>query len=662
MEETRWRTSVIFWCLLLLFAALTFLYNLAEVKNLANSGAYVLTHSSDSNEKKAAIYTEEAAVKGYLIKTPGCTIPDLKAMDPLIKKYIFREKPVVCNKGLPPLYEANRTAIYRVEDAFEQYKITDVKKLTCCYQYFHRATPGVDQSDKKVQYDEQCHLVEGSAYVHPDEEFLRVKCQYDSNEIYKDFFSFVPIKNDSRAIPIVKNNTTNTTQPTSERLNVLVIGIDAVSRLNFHRQMPKTAFYLEKLNAVELLGYNKIGDNTYPNLIAALTGHDETEVQKLCWPTEDAHFDNCSFIWKDYKRAGYTTAFGEDSAWMGLFYYTKRGFRNKPTDYFYDHFDITATNEVGNNHRLNVDQCLGSRQTYMVFLDYINNFVMTMAEAAKPFFGFFWTSSLSHDFLNKPKLGDQDYMNILFNLDEEGILNKTALLVISDHGIRWGDIRSTYQGRMEERLPFVYIVLPQWYRESHVDFDRNLKTNVRRLTTPFDLHETFIDLLHPERHLNTTTPRGVSLFREISKNRTCAAAGIAQHWCTCQNSVNIDTTTDVVVQAVNHTVQHINNLLIGYADCLTLKLVSIEDARELTNDNELKEYTRSTRDFTVTFKTEPGGAIFEATVRREEMNSNTPNYTVTGTVSRINLYGEQSRCITDFHLKLYCYCRSYVGN
>lgn len=85
---------------------------------------------------------------------------------------------------------------------------------------------------------------------------------------------------------------------------------------------------------------------------------------------------------------------------------------------------------------------------------------------------------------------------------------------MSDHGIRWGDIRGTYQGQLEERLPFIVMALPKQFGQQYPEALRNLKTNVRRLTTPFDLHETFNDFLDSSRFIqienvaNKTISRG----------------------------------------------------------------------------------------------------------------------------------------------------------
>lgn len=85
--------------------------------------------------------------------------------------------------------------------------------------------------------------------------------------------------------------------------------------------------------------------------------------------------------------------------------------------------------------------------------------------------------------------------NLFSKLNEDGHLSNTVVVFMSDHGMRWGNIRNTYQGQLEERLPFVVMVLPKQFRQQYSEALQNLKTNVRRLTTPFDLHETFNDFL-----------------------------------------------------------------------------------------------------------------------------------------------------------------------
>lgn len=92
----------------------------------------------------------------------------------------------------------------------------------------------------------------------------------------------------------------------TEHVNVLVIGLDALSRLNFHRQMVSSASYLKyDMEAIEMMGYNKVGDNTFPNLIPMLTGLSVEQLKKKCWPSESEVFDKCPFIWNTFSKFGY---------------------------------------------------------------------------------------------------------------------------------------------------------------------------------------------------------------------------------------------------------------------------------------------------------------------------------------------------------------------
>lgn len=56
----------------------------------------------------------------------------------------------------------------------------------------------------------------------------------------------------------------------------MVIGLDSMSRLNFMRQLAQSYKYITKeLQGIVMLGFNKVGENTFPNLIPMLTGYPE---------------------------------------------------------------------------------------------------------------------------------------------------------------------------------------------------------------------------------------------------------------------------------------------------------------------------------------------------------------------------------------------------
>lgn len=78
----------------------------------------------------------------------------------------------------------------------------------------------------------------------------------------------------------------------------------------------------------------QIDDNTFPNLMAILVGYNSTLAYNVCQPTLPGKLESCPFIWKDFRDAGYVTAYGEDEADISTFNYHKTGFIVPPTDFY----------------------------------------------------------------------------------------------------------------------------------------------------------------------------------------------------------------------------------------------------------------------------------------------------------------------------------------
>ena len=61
--------------------------------------------------------------------------------------------------------------------------------------------------------------------------------------------------------------------------------------------------------------------------------------------------------------------------------------------------------------------------------------------------------------------------------------------------MRTGDIRKTFIGKFEERMPFFYVVLPLSWQHKYPELVAKVQRNARRLTSNFDVYETLLDLL-----------------------------------------------------------------------------------------------------------------------------------------------------------------------
>ena len=322
----------------------------------------------------------------------------------------------------------------------------------------------------------------------------------------------------------------------------------------------------------------------------------------------------------------------------------------------------------------NDHDCVVSKPETKVVLDYVTEFTGKMKKSNKPHFAFAFITRLTHQSVNKAGAGDDLYYNFIKNLDDNGHFENSVLFFFSDHGIRFGPIRETYIGKLEERLPFMFAVFPPWFYDKYPHLAANLRTNSHRLTTPFDMYETYKDVLYftgkvPERNPKS---RGISLFREIPESATCDDASILPHWCTCLTQQAMDVRDDISKIAAKTLVDHINFLLADYRHlCEDLTLEKITDARRNLQNDQVLTFKESLNDvmgrvvhygnrakaivdYLLTVQTSPGQGLFEATVRHSEVQG---TFKVMGEISRINIYGEQSSCIEAHKLKKLCYCK-----
>jgi hypothetical protein len=214
--------------------------------------------------------------------------------------------------------------------------------------------------------------------------------------------------------------------------------------------------------------------------------------------------------------------------------------------------------------------------------------------------------------------------------------------------------------------------VPQWFSQKYPEVAKNIVTNRDRLTSPFDLHLTLKDILGRkqasdmadgiESAKNVSSINGsvgcptcVSLFDEVTYNRSCDDAGITPHWCTCNQYQTLSTTSDTVQAAAKFVLSEIQAKLQTAVTriqkskkCAHLRLSRLVNVRgTVHNDSEH-------RDYVLLIETLPGRALFEATVRRLTKTDNA--FKILGTVSRINAYYSQSTCVNDLNLKMYCYC------
>jgi hypothetical protein len=240
--------------------------------------------------------------------------------------------------------------------------------------------------------------------------------------------------------------------------------------------------------------------------------------------------------------------------------------------------------------------------------------------------------------------------------------------------MRFGAIRETYIGQLEERLPFLLLALPPSFQNKYPEYVNALKRNAHRLTTPFDIHTTLSSLLPITGTIrrNKLEDRGMNLFVDIPVERTCDTSAIHSHWCTCHKQELVNPSSDIVHMCGLVAVDHINDILSPHGTvCASLVLDTVIEARQILpntrmapkrtklhdilNDLSLATSGQSQdiTEYVIIFRTNPGEALFEANVRKSDVKR---SIEVSGEISRINAYGDQSSCIQYFDHKKFCFC------
>lgn len=257
-------------------------------------------------------------------------------------------------------------------------------------------------------------------------------------------------------------------------------------------------------------------------------------------------------------------------------------------------------------------------------------------------------------------------------MKKEGDLDRMVLFVYSDHGSRFEKLRNTYIGRIESRMPMLLILIPEWMQKKYPELKRSIELNTQRLVTVYDLYQTTVDILHknfkkPTVQVYKHKVRGISLFRAVPEDRSCADAAIPESFCACYKSSAINVTNNTFISRIaEKIVEVINKKLSNHPQCQKLSLSTVFSAAEVslglkhvgTSHNTLSFYRfakpeGNRQGYIIDLETIPGNARFEASC---EYSSNA-GLKITGNIDRTNMYGNQSACVDDKILKTFCFCK-----
>lgn len=580
----------------------------------------------------------------YIVKTSGCKIPDFDLFDDSVRGYYKKVGRYGCKGKASFIRLVNKTTPVIDEAALlKTFKLKPVD-VQCFYEEIYR-NESIPIPDKTFFFAAKTALVFGKPLT---VEYSHVFC-LTKEKMFHEEFMLVPLLK-----PDVEKRCENARKDASDPgsgLNVLILGMDSVSRLNFNRHLVKTGQYVrETLKAYELFGYNKVGLNSYPNQTPLLTGLSGDEATKICGKS---FYDDLVFLWDLYREKGYRTVFYEEQPKYGLYTYNAKGLKHSPTDYYMRHaiMAIDASKLKKNSY------CLGPKPPIDYYLDYTLNLIDTFG--ARPFFAYVWMSELAHDHLNMAGHSDEPFREALEKLHDSGVLNKTVLVFISDHGIRFGSLRQTYIGRFEDSLPYGFLVFPDWFLRQHPDFAAALKVNQRRLATHFDVHATLLQLVNATLP-KTVTKHGQSLFYELPENRTCESASVPSQFCTCVETEQFPVKHPLSTKIARFVLATVNALMMKElkGSCEEWKLKEVLGIRFYPSDDSAANSKGNTTDssYWVKLSAIPRDALFEATVKHS-VDWKVSSFSLVQQADRLDWYSSHSKCARGNRLEKYCYCK-----
>ncbi|CAH2061727.1 unnamed protein product, partial [Iphiclides podalirius] len=428
--------------------------------------------------------------------------------------------------------------------------------------------------------------------------------------------------------------------------------------------------------------YNIVGDGTPAAIIPLLTGKTELELPEARIKfAPNKLIDPENIMFRILKKYGYHTAYFEDMPWIGTFQYRYNGFKSQPADHYLRAFFLEESKYgVKWWNGINRRHCVGAVPQYRFLLNLSEQFT----GLEDKHFCFTFIADITHENFNMITTSDDDVVSFLRHMKSSGKLRNHLLIVMGDHGSRYSPLRETYQGKMEERLPLMAIILPEMFKQSRPEAFTGLKANARILTTPFDIHTTIVDVMGLDELANdyavpgSDLPRGLSLLEPIPKIRTCGQAAVLSHWCVCSKWYNVSSSEPIHSGAAKALAAFVNNITEEMrSKCIERRFIAVEWVMRLGSNEDLLSFrygsdgdglhdkyvtaAAKSRPNSETYQAKivmsPGRAVFEGSMK---YNHKTKQFVINeDDISRITAYGDEPKCIssTHPHLNKFCFCR-----
>ena len=330
--------------------------------------------------------------------------------------------------------------------------------------------------------------------------------------------------------------------------NVYVIFIDSISRLSFLKRMKKTAKLIEEMLYLTKVSKGINNENSrYKNFNSYqfikyenLPGATPFNMYPLFYGVPQGDKTGVSST-KFFKEKGFITANGENSCVRDLFHINPSVTKPESFDHemaplfcdtnFLDPKMIWAY-EQGENSIFR--KCLYGKDSHEHIFEYMKQFLEAYKDQRK-YMRLCFTDSHEASgqvvkYLDEPLY---NFLNLIFDKYSD---NKTAIIFLSDHGLRLpgpGKVLFLEEFEFEEELPTLFLILP----ENNNKYDKNIiLKNEKRFLSHYDVYHTLLDFVNINENEIVGIRRqfGQSLLTEINgMKRDCDTVGVKR--CFCHN-------------------------------------------------------------------------------------------------------------------------------
>ncbi|CAD6190767.1 unnamed protein product [Caenorhabditis auriculariae] len=305
------------------------------------------------------------------------------------------------------------------------------------------------------------------------------------------------------------------------RPSLAILALGQVTYNQFLWRLPRLQKLRRDLGFVDFQFFNQISGDPNENFLTSLKGVG----------------DDQSSIWTNMRDRGCVTFLNDDQQLKSPF--GSSSARNPEFDYhpraYHLYNQQNLVQPKGNGHCM-MDGRLNVEDYFRVWRHFL------VRHQKKCHFSITYLSDVSGHEDETLGLADDVIVSFLNDLNSRGILNSTAVVILSDG--KSGEDLENNQGVFMVRMP-------DSYKDSFSEKISTLDWNSKRLISNLDVFETLRDISLPEKGSSNSL-----LSKKLSKERTCQDAGIDLNQCLCRTNVYLESTRrEVVKQAVEEVIK-----------------------------------------------------------------------------------------------------------